>query len=105
MCLNQYPQSNQTRDGYGVNLLPNQTHLDSMNMPHKWGTPSHPDIDRVSLSPSLDHRERLQPKRLEAIRCPCGQKPIELMTGSLTPLFRALLRVLIHNPSPELGLG
>ena len=36
MCLNQYPQINQTLDRYGANLLPNQTQLDSMHMPHKW---------------------------------------------------------------------
>ena len=30
-----------------------------MNVPHKWGIFAHPDIDRVCLSPSLDHRERL----------------------------------------------
>ena len=29
------------------------------DVPHKWGTFAHPDIDRVCLSPSLDHRERL----------------------------------------------
>ena len=41
------------------NLLPNQTHLAFVNVPHKWGTFAHLDIDQVCLSPSLDHRERL----------------------------------------------
>ena len=59
MWLNQYPQTNQTRNSYGADLLPNQTHLVFMNTPTKWATLSHPDLDRISLRPSLDHRERL----------------------------------------------
>ena len=38
MCLNQYPQTNQTRNSYGADLLPNQTHLVFMNTPTKWAT-------------------------------------------------------------------
>ena len=38
MCLNQYPQTNQTRSSYGADLLPNQTHLVFMNTPTKWAT-------------------------------------------------------------------
>ena len=43
----------------GPIYFPTQTHLAFVNVPHKWGTFAHPDIDRVCLSPSLDHRERL----------------------------------------------
>ena len=36
MCLNQYPQTNQTRNSYGADLLPNQTHLVFMNTLTQW---------------------------------------------------------------------
>ena len=36
MYLNQYPQTNQTRNSYGADLLPNQMHLVFMNTPTNW---------------------------------------------------------------------